>query len=209
MTPKNIHKIFILRFSFLKNPKSIEILNFEPKKLAWAYVWKYQSTPLPSSPHPTGGQTDRQTSKMKSLPSSQIWNFKHLFLFGISHKSACLLLLPDQRSFGLIRHMFPNYSRLFDPNCKLIFFKYQWLAPCRCEIPWKSSLIKVNRFIKDLNLFFVKEVGFCPPCQIKQWAFVQWDIVKWAFVLVGFCPFPVICGCSSGINMQLSVPCMS
>ena len=23
--------------------------------------------------------------------------------------------------------MFPNYNRLFDPNCKMIFFKYQWL----------------------------------------------------------------------------------
>ena len=23
--------------------------------------------------------------------------------------------------FGLIRHMFPNYNRLFDPNCKSIF----------------------------------------------------------------------------------------
>ena len=31
-------------------------------------------------------------------------------------------------------------------------------------------------------------MGFCPPCQIKQWAFVQWAIVQWAFVLVGFCP---------------------
>ena len=46
----------------------------------------------------------------------------------------------------------------------------------------------VNIFIKDLNLFSFKEVGFCPPCQIKQWAFVQWDIVQWAIVLVGFCP---------------------
>ena len=26
--------------------------------------------------------------KMKNFPS-QIWNFKHLFLFGTSHKSAC------------------------------------------------------------------------------------------------------------------------
>ena len=26
-------------------------------------------------------------------------------------------------------------------------------------------------------------MGFCPPCQFKQW-----DIVQWAFVLVGFCP---------------------
>ena len=41
----------------------------------------------------------------------------------------------------------------------------------------------VNRYIKDFNLFFFQEVGFCQPCQIKQWAFVQW-----AFVLVGFCP---------------------
>ena len=44
-------------------------------------------------------------------------NFKHLFFFGTSHKSACLLLLPDQRSFGLIRHRLTSYNRLFDPNC--------------------------------------------------------------------------------------------
>ena len=54
--------------------------------------------------------------------------------------------------------------------------------------PEWSSLIKVNSFIKRLKPIFSKEVGFCPPCQIKQWAFVQWDIVQWAFVLVGFCP---------------------
>ena len=58
---------------------------------------------------------------------------------------------------------------------------------CGCDLPQRSSLIRVNSFIKDL-IFFFKEVGFCPPCQIKQWAFVQWDIVQWAFVLVGFCP---------------------
>ena len=46
-----------------------------------------------------------------------------------------------------------------------------------------------KQFYKKLKpIFFSKEVGFCPPCQIKQWAFVQWDIVQWAFVLVGFCP---------------------
>ena len=39
-----------------------------------------------------------------------------------------------------------------------------------------------------LKPFFFLRVGFCPPCQIKQWAFVQSDIVQWAFVLVGFCP---------------------
>ena len=55
--------------------------------------------------------------------------------------------------------------------------------------PEWSSLIRVNSFIEDLNLyFFPKKWAFCPPCQIKQWAFVQWDIVQWAFVLVGFCP---------------------
>ena len=42
-------------------------------------------------------------------------------------------------------------------------------------------------FEKDINLYFLK-VGFCPFCQIKQWAFVQWDIVQWAFVQVGICP---------------------
>ena len=61
---------------------------------------------------------------------------------------------------------------------------------CRCDLPITSSLIRANSFIKDLNLIFFKEVGFCPPFQIKQWAFVQWDIAQWAFVLVGFCPFP-------------------
>ena len=115
--------------------------------------------------------------------------------------------------------MFPNYNWLFDPNCKLIFFNYQWLftakliclsqhtgeiimsvkTPCRCDITWRSSLIRVKQFYKRLKPIFKKkknEVGFCPPCQIEQWAFVQWDIVQWAFVLmafvaVGFCPFPL------------------
>ena len=34
--------------------------------------------------------------------------------------SGSQLLLSDQRLFELVRHMFPNYNRLFDPNCKLI-----------------------------------------------------------------------------------------
>ena len=53
MSPKNIHKISITPkiFLFLKTPKNIEIQNFEPKKITWAYVaWKYQSTPL-GAPH--------------------------------------------------------------------------------------------------------------------------------------------------------------
>ena len=44
------------------------------------------------------------------------------------------------------------------------------------------------QFYKRLKPIFFKEVGFCPPCQIKQWACVQRDIVQWAFVLVAFCP---------------------
>ena len=64
--------------------------------------------------------------QMNNLSSSQIWNFKHLFLFGTSYKSACLLLLPDQRSFGLIRRIFPNHNRLFDTKCRMIFFKCKW-----------------------------------------------------------------------------------
>ena len=107
------------------------------------------------------------------------------------------------------------YNRLFDPNCELTFFKYQWLLTPQLsclsqhtgeiiimsvKTHCRSSLIRANIFIKDLNLFFskkkqsdqgehfLKDVGFCPPCQIKQWAFVQWDIVQWAIVLVGFCP---------------------
>ena len=45
-------------------------------------------------------------------------------------------------------------------------------------------------FYKRLKPIFFK-VGFCPPCQIKQWAFVQWDIVLVGFCSVGFCPFPL------------------
>ena len=40
MTPKNFHKIFMPQkiFIFLKTPKNIEIQNFEPQKIARAYV---------------------------------------------------------------------------------------------------------------------------------------------------------------------------
>ena len=60
-TPKNI------QFSETP-PKNIDVKNFEPP---------------PSL-------VDKQTGqpKMKSLPSSQICNFKHLFWLGTSHKSA-------------------------------------------------------------------------------------------------------------------------
>ena len=39
-TPQNIHKIFIPEqiFIFLKHPKNIEIKDFEPQKMAQAYV---------------------------------------------------------------------------------------------------------------------------------------------------------------------------
>ena len=76
----------------------------------------------------------------------------------------------------------------FNTQIRLFVTAYRKNNNVRCDLFWRSSLIRVNSFIKDLNLFFFKEVGFCPPCQIKQWAFVQWDIVQWDFVLVGFCP---------------------
>ena len=65
---------------------------------------------------------------------------------------------------------------------------------CRCEYPEWSSLIRVNSFIKDLNLFFFQRsgllstlpnlavgfcpvgycpVGFCPSGLLSQWAFVR------------------------------------
>ena len=65
---------------------------------------------------------------------------------------------------------------------------------CRCEYPEWSSLIRVNSFIKDLNLFFFQRsgllstlpnlavgfcpvgycpVGFCPSGRLSQWAFVR------------------------------------
>ena len=59
------------------------------------------------------------------------WRIYFLPKSEISNISFCLaprsLLLSDQRSFGLIRHMFPNHNRLFDPNCKMIFFICKWL----------------------------------------------------------------------------------
>ena len=61
---------------------------------------------------------------MKNLSSSQIYHFIHLFSFGTSHISAGLFSPPDQRPFGLIRHMFPFYNRSFDPNCETVFFIY-------------------------------------------------------------------------------------
>ena len=45
---------------------------------------------------------------MKNLYFSQI--VKHLFLFGISHKSTCLSLLP----YGFIRLMFPVRHPLWE-----------------------------------------------------------------------------------------------
>ena len=41
-----------------------------------------------------------------------------------------IIILPDQ----IIRHMFPNYNKLFDPTCKLIFFKYQWLLTRKIKL---------------------------------------------------------------------------
>ena len=70
--------------------KKFEIQNLEPQKVARAYVCMKISecTPPPPPPPPPGDKrTDRH--KMKNQPSSQICNFKHLFLFGIPHKSAC------------------------------------------------------------------------------------------------------------------------
>ena len=86
MTPKNIHKIFIPPkiFSFLKTPKIIKIQNFEPQKIARAYV-----------PRGTNGQRDLN----EESPFFSNLKFQtSLFLFGTSHKSACKLLLPDQRA---------------------------------------------------------------------------------------------------------------
>ena len=36
--PKNIHKIFIPLSIFLKTKKNMEIQNFDPQKIAWAYI---------------------------------------------------------------------------------------------------------------------------------------------------------------------------
>ena len=37
-------------------------------------------------------------------------------------------MIGVQRTFGLIRHKFPNYKSLFDPKCKVIFLDvFTWL----------------------------------------------------------------------------------
>ena len=84
--------------------------------------------------------------------------------------------------------MFPNYNRLCDPNCELIFFKYQWLLTpklsclsqhtgeiimsvkihCRCDLPGRSSLIRVNSFIKYFNLIFSKKWAFVHPAKLSS-----------------------------------------
>ena len=54
--PKNIHKICIPKknIHFSQNPKNIEIQNFEPQKIAWAYVCvKISEYPPPSPPPPS------------------------------------------------------------------------------------------------------------------------------------------------------------
>ena len=52
--PKNIHKIFISQkiFIFLKTPKNIEMQNFEPQKMARAYVSVKISEYHPPPPPP-------------------------------------------------------------------------------------------------------------------------------------------------------------
>ena len=57
MTPKIIHKLFRPnKYSFfLKNPKNIEMQNFEPQKMTWAYVcMKISEYPLGRSSHYAG-----------------------------------------------------------------------------------------------------------------------------------------------------------
>ena len=118
MTLNNIHKIFISPkiFSFMKTPNILKfkILN---QKIARAYVCMNIS----EYPPPLGG---KQTDRPKLLLKSEISNISFCLAPLIKVRP---LLLPDQRAFRLIRHMCPDYNRLFDPNCKLIFFKYQWL----------------------------------------------------------------------------------
>ena len=63
MTPKNIHKIFIPQkiFIFLKTPKNIEIQNFEPQKIARAYVC------VKISEYPRGAQQAKDNVSMTIL----------------------------------------------------------------------------------------------------------------------------------------------
>ena len=45
-------------------------------------------------------------------------------------------MIDDQRSFGLIRYMFPNYNTrsLFDPNSKITYFRFKGLVNTQMEL---------------------------------------------------------------------------
>ena len=61
--PKNIHKIFIIPqkiFIFSENPKNIEIQNFEPQKIARAYVCV-----IISEYHPQGFHHTKNIASLK------------------------------------------------------------------------------------------------------------------------------------------------
>ena len=90
---------------------------------------------------------------------------------------------------------------------------------CRCEYPEWSSLIRVNSFIKDLNLFFFQRsgllstlpnlavgfcpvgycpVGFCPSGRLSQWAFVRSP-----------CVCVCVCVCVQGSSTGKTMVCAS
>ena len=64
-------------------PKNIEIQNVNKKN--GPSLGMYENIRV-TPPPPGGKQTEGP--KVRNL-HSQIWKFKHLFLFGTSHKSAC------------------------------------------------------------------------------------------------------------------------
>ena len=102
-------------------------------------------------------------------------------MFGTSHKSACLLLLLDQRSLGLIRYMFPNYNRLFDPNCKIVtkYMRNNNVSESTLQV-WltlKEQSDQSKQFIIDFNLFFS-----------KKWAFVHLAKFSSGLLSSGLCP---------------------
>ena len=83
MAQKNIYKIFLPQniLIFLEPKKILKFKILNPKDDPSLRM--YENIRVHPPPPPLG-----DIPKMKNLPSSQIWNSKHLFLFGTSHKRA-------------------------------------------------------------------------------------------------------------------------
>ena len=137
MTLNNIHKIFISPkiFSFMKTPNILKfkILN---QKIARAYKM-YVCMNISEYPPPLGG---KQTDRPKLLLKSEISNISFCLAPLIKVHANCYYQIKGH--FRLIRHMCPDFNRLFDLNCKIDILQIQSnLDYSKCQGPHESFRI--------------------------------------------------------------------